>query len=348
MDGRGVEGAIPDFDELLEGELASQPPGDVKMPVARRHAAFLPVVPAGILFQGGPDFFGGERDAVGQAGHGAGDVHANEHAADVEDDRPEFGSGHDLEEHRKNFNTEDTEFGAQRARRTHRLGSLFLGLRKGSGTAGAVIVASTKREEWERFAFLNVATRELAAGAEDADDGGQDGKNDYHCDHVVDALGDVGNQMAERIAAEDHGADPEDAAENIECQVTPVGHVRCACDRRAKRANDGNEARENHGAAAVFFVKIVRALQMAAPEEERIFAPVKRCSRRAPDPVTDLIAHDGAEHHGKEEQLQRNYASGRENAGGDKKGISWKKEADEKPSFDKNDRADKGRATCAD
>jgi len=96
VDGGGIEGAVPDFDELLKTELASEPPGDVEVPVPRRHAPLLPIVPAGIFFERGPDFFRGERDAVGEAGHGAGDVDANENAANVEDDGAEFGRGHNF------------------------------------------------------------------------------------------------------------------------------------------------------------------------------------------------------------------------------------------------------------
>src|SRR5207237_4224183 len=40
----------------------------------------------------------------------------------------------------------------------------------------------------------------------------------------------------------------------------------------AKCANDRNKARENHGSSAVLLIKIMRALQVAAPEKERILA----------------------------------------------------------------------------
>ena len=87
---------------------------------------------------------------------------------------------------------------------------------------------------------------------------------------------------------------------------------------------------------------------MAAPEEKRVFAPVKCRSRRAPDPVTNLIAHNRAEHHRRKQPLERDYASGRENSRGDQQGITRKEEADKKSGFDENDGADQRRAAVVD
>src|SRR5580704_3234818 len=100
--------------------------------------------------------------------------------------------------------------------------------------------------------------------------------------------------MPQCIAAEDHGANPENPAKHVEEHVTDVRHFRGAGHGRTKRSNDGNEPREDHGPAAIFFVEIMSALQMAAAEKERVFAAVEGCSRGAADPVTDLIAGDGA------------------------------------------------------
>lgn len=59
LDGDWVKGAIPDFGELFEGKFRTKALIQVKIPVAGRHAAFLPVGPAGILFDGGPKLGGG-------------------------------------------------------------------------------------------------------------------------------------------------------------------------------------------------------------------------------------------------------------------------------------------------
>jgi len=56
LDGVRVEGAIPDFGELFEGERGAKTFGYMKMPVAGRNPAFLPIGPSRVLFDGRPDF----------------------------------------------------------------------------------------------------------------------------------------------------------------------------------------------------------------------------------------------------------------------------------------------------
>src|SRR5205823_4007349 len=94
--------------------------------------------------------------------------------------------------------------------------------------------------------------------------------------------------------------------------------------------------------------RITTALQVAAPEKERILAPVERRSRRAADPVTDLVAHGCAKHDRQKQKLKRNYAARRKNTCGDEQGIPRKKKADEESGFDKNNRADEWGTAGAD
>src|SRR4029077_3459089 len=107
-------------------------------------------------------------------------------------------------------------------------------------------------------------------------------------------------RAAERVPAEDHGADPKDPAANVEGQVVEIGHPRGAGDRWTEGSHDGNEAREDDGATAVFCVKVVSALKMASPKEERVFAAVESGTGGAANPIANLIAHDGAKHDGEE------------------------------------------------
>src|SRR6266404_1803716 len=103
---------------------------------------------------------------------------------------------------------------------------------------------------------------------QDANDSGKNRYNGDDGNDVVDVFTDVGYRAAETVAAENHGAHPENSAENIERQIATVGHAGCASDRRAECSNDGNKTREDDGAAAVLFVEIVCALQMATPEKK--------------------------------------------------------------------------------
>src|SRR6266404_170632 len=153
--------------------------------------------------------------------------------------------------------------------------------------------------------------------------------------------------MPERIAAQDHGAYPEDAAEDIESEVSGVGHFGGAGYRGTERPNDGYEASENHGAPAILFVEIMGALEMAFPEEERIFTAIQSRACGPADPVANLVADDSAEHHGDKQPSQWDNAASGKNACGDQEGISGKEKADEETGLDKNDGANQRGATGA-
>src|ERR1700740_489125 len=110
----------------------------------------------------------------------------------------------------------------------------------------------------------------------------------------MDILADIRDGMTEQETAGNGRRDPEDTAEDVEEQITSIGHFGCAGDRRAEGTNDGREARENDGAAAIFFIENGTALQVAPPEEERGLAFVESGAGRAANRVAELIADDGA------------------------------------------------------
>src|SRR6266404_8632012 len=97
--------------------------------------------------------------------------------------------------------------------------------------------------------------------------------------------------MPERIAAQDHGAHPEDSSENIEDEITAIGHSRCAGHRRTKRSNDGDETRKDDGPAAIFFVEVVSPLKMVAAKQERVFAAIQSRAGGPADPVARSEEH---------------------------------------------------------
>src|SRR2546429_9333466 len=132
---------------------------------------------------------------------------------------------------------------------------------------------------------------ELPPRSQDADDRRHDRKKNHDSDNVVDAPGDIGHEMTEKIAAEDHRSHPEDAAEDVKRQVSAVWHPRRTRDRRTKRPNDGNKACQNHSPSPVLLIKIMRALEVAATEKERVLAAIERCPRRTSNPVTNLVPH---------------------------------------------------------
>src|SRR5271156_4644272 len=106
--------------------------------------------------------------------------------------------------------------------------------------------------EWRDFA---------GTGLPCGNNGGEQRKKNHCGDYVVDALVNIGHVGAQRVAQQDHAPNPEESADDVEEQVACVVHLRGAGYWRAEGADDGHEARQDDGARAVFFVKLVRAHQ---------------------------------------------------------------------------------------
>src|ERR1700694_1991405 len=68
----------------------------MKVPVPGRNAPLLPIEPARVPFDRGPNILWRERQACSQPVHGPGNVHADQDAADIEDDGAELGGSHSL------------------------------------------------------------------------------------------------------------------------------------------------------------------------------------------------------------------------------------------------------------
>src|SRR5260370_3361672 len=79
----------------------------------------------------------------------------------------------------------------------------------------------------------------LLTRAKDADDRGQHGKHDNSGDDVMDASADIRNRAAQRAAAENHGADPQNPSKNVEGQVAGGTHLWHAREGRAGGSNGG-------------------------------------------------------------------------------------------------------------
>ena len=63
--GTGIEGTIPGTNKLFESEGSTEALRQMQMPIARRDTALLPIVPARIAVDGGPNFFRRERNCFG-------------------------------------------------------------------------------------------------------------------------------------------------------------------------------------------------------------------------------------------------------------------------------------------
>jgi len=151
----------------------------------------------------------------------------------------------------------------------------------------------------------------------------------------MEILADVGDARTQKIAAQNHATNPKYTAKHVKKQIPRVGHSRGAGNGRTKRADNGDEAGQDYSSAAVLLVEIVRALQMTAAKQKRVFAFVEGRTGAASDPIAQLIAGDGAKHSGDEQPVKRNYLLTGKYACRDQQGIAREKKANEQAGLDK-------------
>src|SRR2546430_6048337 len=101
----------------------------------------------------------------------------------------------------------------------------------------------------------------------------------------MEILADVRNPRTQRIATQDHAAYRKNAAADVEKQISRIGHFCGAGHGRTKGADNRNKSRQDHSPAAVLLIKIMRALQVAAAKEKRVFPFVEGRTCAAPNPV---------------------------------------------------------------
>src|SRR5712691_11569839 len=82
--GSRINGAVPDFAEPCEAGRHAEPRAEMRVPLARSDASFLPILPAGVGSDELHDFGGRMQAAVGEIAEGALGVTADDYAADVE------------------------------------------------------------------------------------------------------------------------------------------------------------------------------------------------------------------------------------------------------------------------
>src|SRR5262245_60008915 len=113
----------------------------------------------------------------------------------------------------------------------------------------------------------------------------------------MNPLADIGNGLAEEIAAKDQTPGPATPARNVIGNIAGVPHACRTGDGGAEGAGDRNEAGKYDGFAAVVFVEVVRLSEVTPLKKQRILAAIKRLSGLSSDPVAELVAHNCAGDH---------------------------------------------------
>ena len=133
------------------------------------------------------------------------------------------------------------------------------------------------------------------SGAQGPNSRWQEGKKDDHSNYPMDALTDVGYERSEEVAAQGKTARPAAAPNDVISEVTGIAHAGRTSHGGTEGPHDGHESSEDHRLAAVAFVELMRAFEMAPLEEKRVFAPVQRLSCPPANPVANLVPNDGAD-----------------------------------------------------
>lgn len=119
-------------------------------------------------------------------------------------------------------------------------------------------------------------SRSLLAVLDEFADGRQQRNDNGADDHQSEIIFDDWN-VAEKIPRHGQAANPDQCAQCAEQHEQTIIHQSDACHERRKGADDGQEAREQNGFAAVFLVKSV-----VLPMCSLLMSPVVRRNRRIP------------------------------------------------------------------
>src|SRR3989338_7092104 len=118
--------------------------------------------------------------------------------------------------------------------------------------------------------------------------GGQQRNNDDAENHQREVILDDWN-IAKRITRYGETADPCEAAQRAEQHEQTIIHQADACHERRKGTDDGQEAREQDGFAAMFLIKGMSLVDVLALDKP-VCAFQQAHSDKAPDPVIGVIA----------------------------------------------------------
>lgn len=169
--------------------------------------------------------------------------------------------------------------------------------------------------------FLGAAAEAAAQHADDHRHQGQE-NDGYHQQRQV-FLDEW--HVAEEVAQGHQAADPQDGTGHAEGEEARVGHPGNAGNKRGEGADDGQETRQGHGLATVFFIEIVGFLQIVAAEDLRVGIAEQAFPGRSSDYVVGTVAQDRCEHQQAPQQHRVHATAGGHGAGNEQQRIPGQK-----------------------
>src|ERR1700733_8784371 len=147
---------------------------------------------------------------------------------------------------------------------------------------------------------------------ERGDHGDHDDGEDYDLEMLLHEI-----DVAQRIAGEEAGEDPEDAADDGKSFEFDEAHLGDAGDEGGEGADDRHKAGEDDRFAAIFFVEGMSFQQMFFVEKSGAFAAENRWADVVADGVVEQIAAVGGDAQEQRDQWQIDAAHGSDGADGE-------------------------------
>ncbi|MCY1179894.1 hypothetical protein D9M73_203130 [compost metagenome] len=129
--------------------------------------------------------------------------------------------------------------------------------------------------------------------------------------------------VAEEVAEGHQAADPQQRTGDAETEEARVVHVGDAGDERCKGAQDGQEARQGHGLAAVAFIEVVGTLQVVAAEDLGVRVVEQTLAGCSAYHVIGAVAQDCSGHQQAGQQHRVHAATRRHGAGDEQQRVAW-------------------------
>lgn len=136
--------------------------------------------------------------------------------------------------------------------------------------------------------WLRITRCALQFTFEEAEDCWGDGEYDDAHHHGSEVVAYERN-IAEKITSKDKAAYPHNTPNHAEHEKTLVVHFTHTGDKRRKGADDGHEARQKNGLAAMAIHKILRFINMCLVDGHA-FVAHDEFAKVAPNPIIDVVA----------------------------------------------------------
>jgi len=196
--------------------------------------------------------------------------------------------------------------------------------------------------------YLSAGTAGFETFLSKFDDCREKRNRDDNGDHHVNVFMDVGDHLAEEVAAAGGCSDPPDPAEYVVTQKTPVLHRADPGHDRGKSSDDRDETRNDNGESSVPIVEFLGSYKVLPIEEKRVVAGKYLRPGSGADVITDGIANDGSQTKGQIEGKQVKVSARGEEPCSNQERISGKKKADQKAGLDKDNRGQPNETADAD